>query len=916
MISNFFECRSARLIRSAVCFLLCLGGFSLQAQQFIEADVCVYGGTSAGVVAAVQASRMGKSVVLLEFGKHLGGLSSGGLGQTDVGNKAAIGGISRDFYRRVGQHYGKSEQWTFEPHVAEDIFNQMIAEENIPVYFEQRLASVEKVGARIVKITMENGNVIRAKMFIDATYEGDLIAKAGVSYHVGREANSFFGETLNGIRAETWGNQFSVGVDPYVVPGNPASGLLPLVQPGNGGVPGEGDNRVQAYNFRMCLTQNPSNFIQIAPPPIYDPARFELLARYIEARVAHGDSLQLRQFFKLDMMPNGKTDSNNEGGFSTDYIGGNYDYPEADYARRAEIWQEHEDYIRGFFTFLGTSPRVPLSLRNEMQSWGLAKDEFVDGGGWPHQLYIREARRMMSDYVMTEHNCRGDIKAEDPISLAAYNMDSHNCQRIAKNGSASNEGDVQVGVAPYPISYRAIVPKQSECENLLVPVCLSASHIAYGSIRMEPVFMILGQSAATAACFAIDDNVPLQELSYAKLKLQLLADKQVLQWGAGGESEPGIVVDNTDVSGVEISGDWSASSSVVGFYGANYLHDGNASKGTKFVRFTPNLPTNGIYSVYLRWTTDPNRASNVPVDVIHADGMNTVFVNQKNQNGQWVLLGNFSFNSGTNGSVRVRTTGTDGYVVADAVRFGDSTPLTTVNVLATDAQAAEMNLNPAQFTFVREGATNSALKINYTLGGTAGNGVDYQTLSGSTTIPAGAISGTISLLPLADEFAEGGEAVALTLFPSTNYVVGNLSNATATIRDKPSQGWKKSEFTDAELLNASISGDDADPDQDGIPNFVEYALGTDPKIANALEKPVVSISENNLSIKYDRLKSARDVSYTVEISDDLSAWDSGPNFLNETVIADDSEIETRVATDKFPVDAGARKFLRLRIAPQ
>lgn len=463
-------------------------------------------------------------------------MSSGGLSQTDIGNKGAIGGISREFYQRMGKHYGKEEQWSFEPSVAENIFFQMVNEAKVPVYFHQRLASVKKDGARIVEITMENGKVYRAKMFIDASYEGDLMARAGVSYTVGRESNSQYQETLDGIRPQTPKHQFIVPVDPYLKPGDPQSGLVPLIQSGDGGTPGEGDHDVQAYNFRMCLTQNPRNKIPIAPPAHYNAARYELLARYIEARIASGKPPKLGELMHIQSMPNGKTDINNNGAFSTDFIGANYEYPNGDYTKRAQIWKEHEDYTRGFFHFLATSPRVPESLRKEMQSWGLAADEFCDLNGWPHQLYVREARRMVSDYVMTEHNCRDSLKLPDAIALAAYTMDSHNCQRIVKNGHAENEGDTQIGgFPPYPIAYRSIIPKASECENLVVPLCLSSTHIAYGSIRMEPVFMVLGHSAAAAACEAIDEKVALQAVDIKKLQTQLLAEKQILEWKASND---------------------------------------------------------------------------------------------------------------------------------------------------------------------------------------------------------------------------------------------------------------------------------------------------------------------------------------------------------------------------------------------
>lgn len=528
--------------------LLLLAAIRVCAAELTEADIVVYGGTAGGVAAAVQAARAGKRVVLLEFGAHLGGMTSGGLGQTDIGNKAAIGGISREFYRRVGKHYGKEEAWTFEPHVAEDIFFQMVNEAGVTLYLGQRLATVKKEAARIREITMESGRGFRAKMFIDASYEGDLMARAGVKYTVGREANSVYGETLNGVRAQTPKHQFVVAVDPYVRAGDGTSGLLPLIQRGDGGVAGEGDKAVQAYNFRLVLTRDPANKRPIAPPKNYDPAKYELLARYLEnwMRGATNDSARgdivgragrrptLEQLMHIQMMPGGKTDINNNGGFSTDFIGGNYDYPEGDYATRAKIWQEHEDYTRGFLHFLATNARVPEQIRSAMNEWGLTRDEFLDTGGWPHQLYVREARRMISDYVMTEKNCRESLQLEDAIGLAAYTMDSHNCQRIVKNGRVENGGDVQVGgFPPYPIAYRSIIPKQSECENLFVPICLSASHIAYGSIRMEPVFMVLGHSAADAAVTAIDANVAVQKIDVGALQKRLVAEKQILKWTAG-----------------------------------------------------------------------------------------------------------------------------------------------------------------------------------------------------------------------------------------------------------------------------------------------------------------------------------------------------------------------------------------------
>jgi hypothetical protein len=500
--------------------------------QTIDVDVCIYGGTSAGVVAAVQLSRMGKKAVILEPGGHLGGLTAGGLGQTDIGHKDAIGGISREFYRRVGKKYGMTEEWRFEPHIAEQVFGDLIQEAKVPVHYRQFLKSVEKKGARITAITMESGITVRANAFIDATYEGDLLARSGVDFHVGREANSVYNETLNGIQVHKT-HQFNLPVDPYVVEGDPKSGLLPGITYGEIPAVGEGDNRVQAYNFRLALTNDPDNRIPFEKPEGYDPREYVLLARYLKAGWPESEV-----FRKFDPIHNSaskepnrylKVDKNNHGATSTDFIGRNHDYPEADYATRETIFQEHVRYTQGLMWFMGNDPAVPEAIRIRWSTWGLCKDDFPETGGWPHQLYVREARRMIADYVMTERNCVGKEVVPDVVGLAAYQMDSHNCQRFVKDGHVRNEGDVQTGnVPPYPISYRSIVPKKAQCENLLVPVCLSASHIAYGSIRMEPVFMILGHSAATAAAMAIDSRSAVQDVPYEKLKKRLDEDKQVL----------------------------------------------------------------------------------------------------------------------------------------------------------------------------------------------------------------------------------------------------------------------------------------------------------------------------------------------------------------------------------------------------
>jgi len=517
-------------------------------------DVVIYGGTSAAVIAAVQTKIMGKSVIILCPEQHLGGMTSSGLGWTDAGKKHVIGGLSRDFYHRIWEKYsdtsrwvwqGRAEygnraqggraidaetqtMWTFEPHVAEEVYEDLIREYTIPVkrdYWLDRENGVRVENGKIVEITFLNGESYQGKIFMDATYEGDLMAGAGVTYIVGREGNDVYHETLNGVQTQNaTKHQFTDPVDPYVVPGDADSGLLPRIHEGGPGEEGEGDQRIQAYCYRMCLTQVPENRVPFPRPEGYDSTQYELMLRLLETGY--------RQVFnKFDPIPNKKTDTNNHGPFSTDNIGMNYDYPEASYERREEILAEHEQYQKGWLYFLANDPRVPEDVRQPMSEWGFARDEFTDHGNWPHQIYVREARRMIGDLVVNENHLTRRTPTERSIGMGSYNMDSHNVQRyVDENGHVKNEGDIQINPGgPYPIDYGAIIPKQGECSNLLVPVCVSSSHIAYGSIRMEPVFMILGQSAATAACMAIDQGIAVQELDYAQLEERLLADGQVLE---------------------------------------------------------------------------------------------------------------------------------------------------------------------------------------------------------------------------------------------------------------------------------------------------------------------------------------------------------------------------------------------------
>ncbi|QDU41433.1 Xanthan lyase precursor [Maioricimonas rarisocia] len=679
--------------RQAIAALLVLCG-SLTSLRADEYDVVIYGGTSAGAAAAIQTSRMGKSVVLIEPKQHIGGLTISGLGWTDSGNKAVIGGISREFYQRIKKHYDNEEtwvhedragygryrptddaMWTFEPHVAENLYLEMLDEADVEVVLGERLDREDGVvvkDGRIESITTVSGKTYSGERFIDATYEGDLMAAAGVSYTVGRESNSVYGETLNGVQiARARSHQFIRPVDPYVKPGDPSSGLLPGINT-NQGKDGQGDHRVQAYNYRLCITDVRDNQIPFARPEGYEPEQYELLLRNFEA----GDS---RLPLKIDMMPNRKTDVNNNHAVSTDFIGMNYDYPEADDETREEILRKHETYVRGLMWTLATHERVPDAIRKEVSRWGWAQDEWTDNNHWPYWCYIREARRMISDYVQTEHDCKRDRLCEDPVGLGSYNMDSHNCQRyVDENGHVRNEGDVQVSPGgPYLISYRSIVPKQSECSNLFVPVCLSASHIAYGSIRMEPVFMILGQSAATAACLSIDKDCAVQELDYAVLEERLSKDGQVLAIPEGSvrpkglnpKKLDGIVVDDTAAKKI---GGWRSSGSVSGFVADSYLHDNNELQGETRIEYPLPISQSGNYEVRVSYTPNPNRASNVRVVVRHAKGETEVTLNQRKKpgiDGVFEKLGEFEFRGDGTGMVTISNDGADGHVIADAVQL-------------------------------------------------------------------------------------------------------------------------------------------------------------------------------------------------------------------------------------------------------
>lgn len=606
-----------------------------------EYDICIYGSTSASVIAAYSARKMGKSVIVISPDGHIGGLSSGGLGQTDIGNKHVISGLARDFYRKLGRNYNTFESWTFEPGSAKNLFEDYLKEVNVPVISHKRIEKAVKKGTKIVAVNLvptygkvSERQVIKAKVFLDCTYEGDLLDLAGVSYAVGREDNNLYNETVSGYylaeyKSKSGYHQFPDGVSPYKIPGNPASGLVWGISDSQEQPQGSGDKRVQAYNFRICLTDSAENRISITKPADYDASRYELMARLFKAQP---DMLDINNYFIWSPMPNRKTDVNNRGGFSTDMIGWSDTWPQASFEERKKLFDAHVSYTKGMLYFMQNDERVPDKLRNFIRNWGYPKDEYVQNGNFSPQLYVREGRRMIGEYVMTEKNCKSDEVVKDGIGMAAYTMDSHNCQRIVVNGMVKNEGNVEVGgFPPYPISYRAIVPKKNECSNLLVPVSLSASHIAFGSIRMEPVFMVLGQSAAVAAVMAINSNVAVQDIAVAELQKKLYNDPYV----NGGLRD--VLIDDNDRDRLELNGQWDKKFFNHASYSSSTLiSSGRGAQAT----FKIKVPKNGRYKLYYYCTgiKELKEGNEYVFDIKHEKGTSSKNIQAKKKSGTWQVI--------------------------------------------------------------------------------------------------------------------------------------------------------------------------------------------------------------------------------------------------------------------------------------
>lgn len=895
----------------------------------IEADIVVYGGTSGGVVAAVQAARLGKSVALVVFGRHVGGMTSGGLTSTDGVNSSVQGGLTREFFNRTGNT-------GFRPSKAEAEFERLLADpvpgvvhdKPVPVYYEQRLAAVEREGARIVALHMENGSVFRGRMFIDCSYEGDLLAYSGVDYTVGREAATTYGESRAGRSGLS---AILTGVDPYVVPGDPGSGLIHGVLDEPQGTNGVADDHVQAYNFRMFTVRsaNAANRRPYWRPAGHESAMHELLYRFLRSggstAMTFGNDINNHEMFARRV--------------STDYVGGSKNWPDGDYAEREAIFQAHVRWQFGMLWYLRNDARVRglavdpslsagvrgniTTLLAAIDESGLPLDEYPETAGWPHELYVREARRMVSDLVLTQAHYDRTVVEADSVGLANYSADSHDARRIVvfPGGvpTVANEGDTGGALAtPWRIPYRALTPRREQCENLLVTWALSASHVAFCSTRMEPVLMVLSQSAASAASLAIDRGAAVQDVEYGALRLHLIAGGQIL--GAEPAATGEVILDNDSPAGVSVVGSWLTSAATTGYWGGNYLHDNNAVTGGGAVRYRPVLPSAGTYEVFARWTSYANRATNTPVDVVHANGTTTLVLDQTRNGGVWVSLGSHEFAAGSTGGVDIRNDGATGYVIADAVRFirASASPGATVQIVATVPVARETDGAPATVHIVRDAESTSApLMVSLIIGGDATPGVDYVALPAQVTIPTGARAAVLTVTPLEREQANGARSVTITVGPGgAGYLPGERSSATVTVVDKPYDTWRHAFFSARGEANSPSSLGEADPDGDGSPNRLEFFFGTDPLGAASAQAEglrVVATEGGGLVCEYRRSGAAKDLNGIVEYAHELGAGSWAPVATSPQTIGYDAASGDRWFRVPLATGETGRCFVRLRL---
>lgn len=896
----------------------------------MDCDVCIYGATSGGVAAAVQAARHGLKVILLDPGHHIGGLSSGGLGATDRGNVNSIGGIAADFYLRVGRKYipnTNTRKYLFEPKIASAVFQDLLTSAAITPMLDEPLTLVRKTGTTIREIETSSGLVVRAGIFIDTTYEGDLLAAAGVSFHVGREANATYGETKNGVLVPNTANFTNFAVDPYLIPGNPASGLIPGITPGAPAAPGTADSLVQAYNFRLCLTQA-ANRLPLAPPPNYSAADYEMVGRYLAVKTAAGSPVDLASFHNgifhnigtADGFPSGKSDWNSNKGMSSDWIGHSHEWATATYARRQEIAKEHENYIRGIFQFLRTDPRVPTAIKNEVASWGLPPDEYVDNNNWSPQLYVREARRMIGDSVLTEANGRGTAIAPKSIALASYAMDSHYCQRVVVEGKINTEGGFfELPPRPWPIGLGSITPQSAECTNLLATFALSASHVAFSSARMEPVFMMTSHSAATAAAVALQTQANIQDISYPALSTLLKSDGQILEWATTTSSGNGILVEAEGAGGnAQPGGQWPAGANS-GFSGTGYLYAA-AGSTLRSCSFTPVIPVAGSYKVFMSWVQSSNRATNARVTITHSGGSEILFVNQSqdpdgnSSPGGFRELGIWTFPAGSLPLVTIDNFGANGLIIADAVRFeptGGSVLPAIVSLAAHDATTAEIGTNPARIIFRREGNLNIALTVAFIISGTATPGTDCAVLPATITFAAGSAQTVLTVNATPDTLAEGPETLTLSLQNGAGYALSPAAATTITLLDSRYDTWRATTFTPAQNTAPLLSGPTADPDEDGINNYAESVFSSNPLDSNDSPPFALALQDSQLTLTLRRSRAAADVAITIQSSPDLTLWApaSGATLVETTETPDGL---TRLETWTLPSTLDAN-FFRLSL---
>lgn len=675
------------LRRLVLPFLLVLGRLS-HGETAVSYDLVVYGGTPAGLAAGIVGAREGLSVVVIEPTKWIGGMVTGGLSSTDTGRQDTIGGFAREFFTRAAAVKPETPLWYAEPHVNLATFETMAREAGVTLVKEQTMASVVRQGGRITHVTTRDGRKFSGKVFVDATYEGDLLAASGSEWVLGRESQAQYGEPLAGIhpmKVRPHGPDVMStackcvgGTGPHYIHGTPCAipardekGELLFGVTTLKGKPGEADTLTQAYNFRVCVTQRPDIKLPFPKPEGYDARRYALLLRLIQSypEVAFG------RLVHLGRIAHGKADLNAQGLFSTDYPGGNMGYLEGDAITRERIWKDHVNYVQGFLWFLGNDERVPQKLRDETNSWGLCRDEFTDNGHWPYALYVREGRRMVGDFVLTQKDLQRQIFKPDTVAMGSFVIDCHIVQRIeAEDGTVVDEGSFQDAPAkPYQIPYRSIVPKRGTCGNLLVPVCLSASHIATCSLRMEPVYMALGHASGLAAAMAVKEGKEVQEINVKTLQDRLRAQKAVLELpnlvlGPASDELPGIVLDDAHAV---FTGTWVSSS-----YGApvddSGHNDGDSGKGEKSVKFELKVPAEGRYEVRFAYAAAPNRAAKVPVTIEHATGKAEVTVDQRQPgifDKVFVSLGTYGFSPKKPVVVVVSNAGTTGYVSVDAVQL-------------------------------------------------------------------------------------------------------------------------------------------------------------------------------------------------------------------------------------------------------